>query len=282
MITPEYNGNLSQNMEWQFDTLRSFVNAADLRTDVHIRKGNKGSDSNYVNLGQVLAYKHVGDPLDLTRSPKKPSLSETITNIDTGQAAIYVNDELLTNAVIEEGKGTFDGRLFVEKFNSLVIDGLNNVLRTEKGHMATMSTLQLIARAPGFVLPGTLGYFIARDMITNNLTDIFIQGVCNAFSNTIGLPQRNCDFSMASLPLQAFFKVAEGITLFNLWQPFSKALSRAKARVHDIVDEDDPYFNSVVDRYIPLKHFINLQQGYSHLQRHDFLVVTYNEPKQSE
>ncbi len=132
-ITIDYNGNCANRIDWQTERLALFAKVTDLRTKIIIKDSDDRPQLGIESLGENLIWKKFANPLDFL--PVKPLLGEKLrvaTNFESGEATIYLNHHVITRDVVQRCKGRIDERLFVEQVNTLVKQGLGNVLAKEK------------------------------------------------------------------------------------------------------------------------------------------------------
>lgn len=170
-IDSKYDGLFSDQMVWNDEAIDSFIDAADLRTDITIVKGGALGSRKVENMGDTLAWKFIGNPMDLfSQTFGKGDALDVSVNLMTGKAEVKIHDQIL----YQEVKTVEDRRVeeaFVEEFNRLVKVGLNEVGVKEKSFLLSDS----LYTSSVLVLSGVgvvgFGVFM-KDFVTNVVKSI--------------------------------------------------------------------------------------------------------------
>lgn len=130
-INIEYNGTLSSRLNWHHEEVEKFVKATRLRSHVSIVNRRDRAQTNYSNLGSVLAQRQTLDPRNLLRPQRRKDDEIVQTEYIGPELSIRINDQLLTERVQKESKGRFNEDIFVKQLNGSVNLGLRQALWKE-------------------------------------------------------------------------------------------------------------------------------------------------------
>ena len=133
-ISVNYDGTLSEKLEWSQDILVALARRADLRSNVKISSsGELDGNSDYVSLGHVAAWKRLGNSLELFRRRLKTEGNSSIdTNERMSAVEITLKDQQISKTVREKNNGVFDNGQYVQELNSIVRGDLQRSLNWEK------------------------------------------------------------------------------------------------------------------------------------------------------
>lgn len=169
VVRVNYDGILSDRLNWQVANLAEFSNRSDLRTDVTIKCGSERPEISYTNVGEILAWKRFANPLDFLKPASKTRESTVRASLDYGQGEIYVNDQVIADEV-SRALGRFDEEVFTNRLSHAVRDGLQGILNFEKKEMFLGSILFGSLDAMNFTFKaglGVTGILLAGDSLAH-------------------------------------------------------------------------------------------------------------------
>lgn len=141
-VTIDYDGILSGKLTWQSPLLETFTQRADLRSQVVVRRGHQRPEVVYTDLGEVLAWRQILNPFDLFKNISFLGAKTRLeANPHTGDAVLYLNDQIIAEEVEKANRGRFDEQIFAGRLNRAVHEGLQNVLAWEKKYQLRISAI---------------------------------------------------------------------------------------------------------------------------------------------
>jgi hypothetical protein len=158
-ITVLYDGILASKMVWDEDRMAKICRAADIRTQIIIRRGQGMPGREYSDVGDVLAMKRIGNAKDLFRKDRYIDEAADISfNSNASRAELRIHDQVLAHKV-RDRQGQFDDQTFVDDLNSVVNIGLQTVVSQEKllqtkcsTAIVGITTLGVAPSVPAFLL----------------------------------------------------------------------------------------------------------------------------------
>jgi hypothetical protein len=255
LITPNYQGTLSDNLIWNSEILNKFSWLSSLRTNITIKEGEVRPTNNYETLGDTLAWKGVGNPLDLFKtSVSRNGYVDVVFNPNEPSAEVRLNHYLIANDIQQASRKKFDQQEFVKRLNSATQDGIIRVLAKEKQSRTLMSAL-------------TLGLDSSMLLLLGKMTQSLISGDISGFF--INPPTENLTFDFKSIHDYTVFSSIRFTELTLAIFPGSTLVSGLAARLRrgiDKIHSDSPYIKSFNDIYNPLIPPINFALGYLDLK----------------
>ncbi len=254
-IIPQYNGMLSDSLSWNQQSLDEISQKADLRTTIVIREGDATPQTTYEGVGDTLAWKRLATPSDLLRRAiNRKGWVETTPVYSNARADIYINHHLLTQEVREKSKGAFDQELFVQNCDSLVRDGVGNILAQEKQLMTLRSAIILGLNATAI----GIGAELTNLCFQGAFTGLFVSPPSEAFSFNMDVLDSYTNYYGSRLVENAFGVKFGAFTCFEALQ---MVLDGLKAR-----RSNNPYVRGFQDEFNPIKPVKDYLAGYTALK----------------
>ena len=283
-ISVNYDGTLSEKLEWSQDILVALTRRSDLRSNVKISSsGELDGNSDYVSLGHVAAWKRLGNSLELFRRRLKTSSNSSVdTNERMSAVEITLKDQQISKTVREKNNGVFDNGQYVQELNSIVRGDLQRSLNWEKLNqikqgtglvtfaVAGTATFIIIEASAAYIciqalkdFSPVIGHFVSDvQILARNITG---KGVVNEVESS--------DYIMMKMAL-GFAKGLFGMGIATLgFNAASGALHGVRERMNG---RNSRYMSSLKDLN-PLKHVSDLVKGSVYLSRNGKNLVELKE-----
>lgn len=248
LITVNYEGVLSDRLNWNKGVLRVFEDRSHLRTRIAIVSGTLNDRNQTVQMGDTLALRKSTDASVLFDAHSQPSrLLDVTTNFQSGQAVIAIDDQGIADEIMKKSR-TFNQGEFADKMDALTKEGLKTVLGKEKRMLA-----QLALEFDSHIAITAVMTLTALYCLNNIVQDAITTLTSNNATDKV--PD-----ALLQLGIMAGLLKVETVA-------FDKVDNYLDSKVEERLNMDSYDANSTADVYLPPVHLVRSHNGKAYLDK---------------